>query len=161
MPIPRIIVVTTVLSEGDAFRGDQMTQCRVVRCKAADTFSFFTLLQLIETYDGTKSVKIGHLNVRLRLWATSALQPSSSNESTATETFSFNGLRRETTLDEIESYFNRSGQAKDCEIEFDSNGRRLSNFTVTTSSPTTIAWLLNTSVHIVGASRCNMYKRKS
>ncbi len=101
------------------------------------------------------------LNVRFRLWATSAPQPSTSNERTATETFRFGALRRETTLDEIESYFNRFGQATDCEIEFDSNGRRLSVFTVTTSSPTTIAWLLNTSLPIVGASRCNMYERKS
>ncbi len=98
------------------------------------------------------------LNVHFRLWATSAPQPSTSNEGMPTETFSFNGLRRETTLDEIESYFNRFGQATDCEIELDSNGRGLSTFTVTTSSPTAIAWLLNTSVHIVGASRCNMYE---
>ncbi len=86
---------------------------------------------------------------------------SKADERTATETFRFGGLRRETTLDEIESYFNRFGQVTDCAIEADSYGRRLSTFTVTSSSPNVTAWLSGTLIHIVGASRCTKCKRTS
>ncbi len=86
---------------------------------------------------------------------------STANEGTASETFRFGGLRRKTTLDEIESYFNVFGQVTDCEIELDGNGKRQSTFTVTSSSQSVITWLSSTSVHTVGASECTKYKRKS
>ncbi len=59
-------------------------------------------------------------------------------------TFRFNGLRKDTTNNVIETYFTQFGQRINYEIEFDSNGNRLPTFNVTTSSKRIIAWLSST-----------------
>ncbi len=70
-----------------------------------------------------------------------------------TITFRFIGLKRKTPTYEVQNYFCQFGQVVDIDFQFDRKGQRLPYFFVTTSSPSAIAWLSRTSLHVVGSSK--------
>ncbi len=92
--------------------------------------------------------------------ATDTRQPSTENKRKGLVMLRFGGLRKETTKNEIESYFIQFGQRINYEFDFDSNGNRLPTFCVTTFSTRIVTWLSSTLVHTVGASKCIIYKKE-